>query len=153
MSAWSPSPRVDALSDAHWFVKLLRIWLLVLLSVLLPVRGAMAATMLCTPAGGAAHSQVSITGHGAVHGHDGQSLADAARGHDHAEGDRGDAARDPANPDKCNVCSSSCSSPPLPSATTGIVEPENLTSVSFPDLCAPAPSFQSDGQERPPRTI
>ena len=134
------------------FVKLLRICLLVLLSVLLPVRGAMAATMLCTPAGGPAHAQVTVTGHAAVHGHDDPALADAARSHDHAGDHHDEAAHDPGNQDKCNVCSSSCSSPPLPSATTGIVEPENLSSVAFPDLSAPAPRFQSDGQERPPRT-
>jgi hypothetical protein len=50
------------------------------------------------------------------------------------------------------VCSASCSSPPLPSAATGIEEPVALASVSYPPLSAPAPAFHSDGQERPPRT-
>jgi hypothetical protein len=50
------------------------------------------------------------------------------------------------------VCSASCSSPPLPSAATGIEEPVALASVSYPALSAPAPAFHSDGQERPPRT-
>ena len=43
-------------------VKLLRIWLLVLLAVLLPVRGAMAAAMACPPPASAAAQQLMDIG-------------------------------------------------------------------------------------------
>jgi hypothetical protein len=68
--------------------------------------------------------------------------------HDHSQHDHGKGAHD-----KCNICSSSCSSPSMPSTSVGLSAPEALTSQSFPDLSAPAPTFLSDGQERPPRTI
>jgi hypothetical protein len=32
-------------------------------------------------------------------------------------------------------------------------EPRLTSSVTFPELTARIPAFQSDGQERPPRTI
>jgi hypothetical protein len=143
------------------FVKLLRACLLVLLFVALPIRGAMAATMLCPPASGPAHAEMSAVDPDAGHDHDGPMHADPDQRHDHdhdhehdhAQAQPGDGAHDHAHHDKCNVCTSSCSSLPLPSASAGIAEPEILTSVSFPELSAPAPTFQSDGQERPPRTI
>ena len=40
-------------------MKLLRLWFLVLLALLLPVRGAMAAAMPCMPAGGGSHAEVA----------------------------------------------------------------------------------------------
>ena len=141
------------------FVKLLRACLLVLLFVALPIRGAMAATMLCPPANGAAHAGMSVVDPEAGHDLEGPMHADPDQRHDHdhehdhAQAQPGDGAHDHAHHDKCNVCTSSCSSLPLPSASAGIAEPEILTSVSFPELSAPAPTFQSDGQERPPRTI
>lgn len=131
-------------------MKLLRLWLLVVLAVLLPVRGVMAATMMCTPAGGPAHTGMSVDEAGQ---HDHSSHRHSDQVFDPAQHDHGKAVHGHASDDKCNVCSSTCSSPPLPSATAGIDEPRVLSAVSFPDLFAPAPTFQSDGQERPPRTI
>jgi hypothetical protein len=130
-------------------VKLLRIWLLVLLAVLLPVRGAMAAAMACPPPASAAAQQLGAhASHGhASHGHD---EAGHSHGGDHAAADPAHAAG-PA--DKCNMCSASCATPPVPSAAGGLAAPLDLASAAFPDLPAPAPTFLSDGQERPPRTI
>ena len=145
-------------SDSLPSVKLLRLWLLVLLAVLLPVRGAMAATMLCAPTGSGQH-QTTAPDHGAAHTDHGSAHADHATAHDHAEPghdaaphDHGQGSHDHSSDDKCNICSASCSSLSLPSASAGIGEPVALSSVSFPGLSAPAPTFQSDGQERPPRT-
>jgi hypothetical protein len=132
-------------------VKLLRIGVLVLLAVLLPVRGAMAATMFCQPAGGG-HDAIGVIDHGAATADPVSGHAPADRGHDHARHGHGGGTPDHSTQDKCNVCSASCSSLPLPSASTGIEEPSVLASVSYRDLPAPAPTFQSDGQERPPRT-
>ena len=143
-------------------MKLLRIWLLVLLAVVLPVRGGMAATMPCAPAGSshhpaqaeeALHHGSAHMDHGVGHAHPGTAHVGASTdqgkgGHDHSGG-----GHDHSTGDKCNVCSASCSSLPLPSAGAAIGAPVVLASVSFPDLFAPAPTFQSDGQERPPRTI
>jgi hypothetical protein len=115
-------------------VKVLRVCVLLLLAVLLPVRGVMAATMSCEPAA-PAHHAMSDHDHG-PHAHDGDDPA----GHDHASQER------------CTMCSATCSTPPLPSAAAGLEEPVALTAMSYPDLAAPVPAFQSDGQERPPRT-
>jgi hypothetical protein len=54
---------------------------------------------------------------------------------------------------KCTLCSACCSSASLLSSAPAVLAPEDLSSSSFPDLAAPAPTFLSDGQERPPRSI
>jgi hypothetical protein len=54
---------------------------------------------------------------------------------------------------KCNLCCDFCSMTPLLSTLPSVPAPPDLSSVSFADLLAPAPSFLSDGQERPPRSI
>jgi len=51
------------------------------------------------------------------------------------------------------LCCDFCSVTPLSSEPPSVPMPLNLSGVSFPDLFAPAPSFLSDGQERPPRSI
>ena len=130
-------------------MKLLRIWLLVVLAVLLPMRGAMSATMLCVPPGAGSAHETSLA---ASHADHGDNHGQAHESHEPALHGEGGPAHDHSAADRCNLCSASCSSPPLPSASAGIEEPAILTSVSFPDLCAPAPTFQSGGQERPPRT-
>jgi len=126
-------------------VKLFRLWLVVLLAVVLPVKGALAAAMLCPPAG-SEPAGVSAMAHGAEHSH--ADMGHEHAGHDHAARDHGKSAHD-----KCNLCSSACSSPSMPSSSSGFGEPEALTSQSFPGLSAPAPTFLSDGQERPPRSL
>ena len=126
-------------------MKLLRIWLVVLLAVVLPVRGAMAAAMWCPP-GGAGQAAASAMAHVEEDSHHG--LAHAEGADRHAAHDHGKLAHD-----KCNLCASSCSSPSMPSTSAGLDGPGALTSQSFPDLSAPAPTFLSDGQDRPPRTI
>lgn len=148
-----PSRRIDTLSSANLSpVKLLRLWFVVLLAVLLPLRGAMAASMPCaSPGAPVAVSSAAPADH-AMHGHDG--------GHDHgapseahaAHDDDTGAAHDHASP-KCSMCSATCSTPPLPSAAVGVPAPAVSAAASFPRLSAPAPTFQSDGQERPPRTL
>jgi hypothetical protein len=54
---------------------------------------------------------------------------------------------------KCNLCCDFCSMTPLLATLPSVPTPPNLSSVLFPDLSALAPSFLSDGQERPPRSI
>lgn len=153
-------------------VKLLRLCLLVLLAVLLPVRGAMAAAMPCANAGQGSHGMPHATvAHPAGHGHGAEARA-AGAGHadqatlhapahhgsaDHASAhhdaaDHDAAPHDPGHQDRCSVCSACCASPSLPSTPLGIRAPTAWMSVPFPAFSAPAPSFQSGGPERPPRS-
>lgn len=127
-------------------VKLLRIWLLVLLAVLLPVRGAMAAAMLCLPATGGAAGEMRLMEHDGASHHD-HASHEAAR-HDHG----GHHDQSKFSQDDCNLCAAFCSVTPLASATPAVASLDPPT-TTFPDLLAPAPSFLSGGQERPPRSI
>jgi hypothetical protein len=138
-------------------VRTIRIWLLVLLAVLLPIRGAVAAAMLCQSQGAGGQSTVAMAGsetdHHAIGAVD--HAAHEHADHQHAEHDS-DAAGTGGHHDgfgKCNLCCDFCSMTPLLSALPSVPTPPNLSSVAFPALLAPAPSFLSDGQERPPRSI
>ncbi|MFZ5548737.1 MAG: hypothetical protein ACOZJX_08585 [Pseudomonadota bacterium] len=143
-------------------MKLLRVWLLVLLTVLLPIRGGMAAAMLCPPAGAAGPAGLMQHqgghGHGVGHesGHGSDHEGDHAHGHHAAHGGAAGAGTDPAahaHADGCDLCSASCACPPLPSAAvSGVPEPRGLKSAGAPDPVAPAPRFLSGGLERPPRS-
>ncbi|TXI24885.1 MAG: DUF2946 domain-containing protein [Roseateles sp.] len=127
-------------------MKTVRIWLLLLLAVLLPIRGAVAAAMLCPVGSSGMQSELRL-GDTSEHHHMDHEAAHAPDdaghhgGHDHG----------PA--DKCNMCSAFCSLTPLVSDAPRLPVPEALPAVKFPDVSTPAPSFLSDGQERPPRTI
>lgn len=132
-------------------VRIARILLLVLLCAWLPVRRVMAAAVLCpTGAGtkGAVHAMHALHGDmheeagAGVHQHMAGEMGKGEHHHDGAAGHTG-----------CNLCSVRCSVPPLASAVPGVPLPHALASVSFPDLTAPVPSFLSEGQERPPRSI
>ncbi|HSB22446.1 MAG TPA: DUF2946 family protein [Burkholderiaceae bacterium] len=132
-------------------MRTVRVLLLVLLASLLPARGVVAAATLCPPAAGTtsdAHAMHSPDG--VMHDHSGAGLhqqADAdtgATGHPHG-GVSGHA--------KCNHCFACCSVPPLASAVPDVPVPRDLAAAAFPAPCVPAPSFLSDGQERPPRSI
>lgn len=136
-----------------------RVLLLVLLAIMLPVRGVMAAAMLCPPSAGAAS--------GEAHAHAG--YATGASQHSHADagspdigshhamqadlGAAGHADDGAAGPDTCNLCSACCSVPPLPSAAPAMSLLHEPAGADFPAYSAPAPSFLSGGPERPPRSI
>jgi hypothetical protein len=130
-------------------VKLLRLCLLVVLAALLPIRGAMAAAMLCPPAGTSLPAELRASGHEAHHG---QAQPDEHSMHHHEGTARHDASPAPDH-DQCNLCSAFCSLTPLPSAMPGVPPPLEVSAASFPDVAAPAPSFVCGGQERPPRSI
>lgn len=124
-------------------MKLLRIWLLVLLAALLPVRGALATAMLCAPAIGAQGPAHTAAAHHDHHDHP---------AHAQPAGDAAADSHDGGAHDKCSLCASCCATVPLLSSPPGPPEPFDAVQ-QFPDLCVPAPSFVSDGQERPPRSI
>ena len=90
-------------------MKLVRIWLLVLLATLLPVRGALAATMLCAPAIGSqghAHGAADHHGHGEAHAGD-----EAAAHHQQEDG---------GAHDKCSLCASCCATATPPSIASAV---------------------------------
>lgn len=158
----------------HRHVKTLRLCLLLLLAALLPIRGAVAAAMLCPPGG---HGMVAQQPRGSTAG---PSPADqagmphaamahaASAPHHHAAGPAAAAhtlatasAPIPAPPpvdhahgagDTCHLCAAFCSLTPLLSDLPRLPEPQAGASVRFPAFSAPAPRFQSGGPERPPRT-
>jgi hypothetical protein len=127
-------------------VKSLRIWLLVLLAFALPLRGAMAAAMLC--ADGPGHGQVAAAAsdHHGHAGHDSQVASQGHAEHDHASGSAHDAS------DKCSLCASCCSA--TAPAAVGFAMPQAPPVASeFPEQRAPHAEFFSGGQERPPRSV
>jgi len=140
-------------------VKILRIWLLVLLAILLPLRGAIAAALPCegidhpAPAEHAhLHAQTHMHMH--MHMHMQHSMdAAGAEGGSSAAIDPGSHHHDQAGAHKCTPCSSCCSSAPLLLAFSPVVAALDGSSIDFALLQAPAPTFLSDGQERPPRSI
>ena len=130
-------------------MKLSRTWLLLLLVVLLPVRGAMAAAMLCLPQSDTRSERVVVDHHGG---------GMASAGHDHAQHSHdasavqqkdGGAAVDSHD---CNLCASFCSLTLLISDPLDWRHPPAQADLN-PAPSVPVPSFVSDGEERPPRTI
>ena len=123
---------------------------MLLVILLLPIRGAMAAAMLCLSQDGPENVMVQHLGESgghdhAHHGHGAQDHAEDA----HAEQDD-DVAQGSA--DDCNCCASSCSLTPLASTTPDLRHPWTQAALN-PAPSIPAPSFVSDGEDRPPRTI
>jgi hypothetical protein len=119
----------------------------VLLCVLLPLRASMAAAMLCPLAGSGVQAEVLHERAGAHH------LMDEAIGahhtHDHTRGHHDSGG----SPDKCNLCSAFCSATPIAGDPSLRLSALELPSATLPDPHAPAPTFTSGGQERPPRSI
>jgi hypothetical protein len=135
-------------------VKHLRIWLMMLLMVVLPVRGAMAAAMLCLPQNGPQKQEVMVqhlggesskshdhTQHG--HGHHGHAV-DTQAGPDHDDAS--------LTADDCNLCAGFCTLTLLASNAPELRHPWARAALN-PASSLAAPSFVSDGEDRPPRTI
>lgn len=119
-------------------VRLARLWLVLLLSVLLPVRGALAAAMAWPSASAPVAGQVAD---------------DAAMPCD-MPGMETPAphAQDGAHPDKCSTCESCCAGTALPSSPPALPGPQAIATAAFPAVDAPATRFLADGQDRPPRS-
>ena len=124
-------------------MKSIRVCLLVLLALLLPIRGAVAAAMLCPMAEAGTQAQQ-------VHGP--HEHHDHASSHSHAADHTADHAAAKVA-DRCHLCSAFCSLTPLMSGVPTVAAPPGLAATAFPDFSAPSASFLSDGQERPPRSI
>jgi hypothetical protein len=127
-----------------------------MLAVLIPVRGAVAAAMLCPVAGVGIRIEMRLAHAPSAHhaSMDAAAIASGHAHHDHAHHDLGPAGHDhgPASNGKCDVCSAFCSVTTMVGSPPTVSAPE-LASTTFPRLSAPDPSFLSGGQERPPRSI
>jgi len=135
-------------------VRIFRIWLLLLLAVMLPIRGAVAAAMLCPVAESGTQLELRLHEHSLGHqamdqaakvDHASMHLDHTASGHHHDDG--------AGQPDTCNLCSAFCSVTALVSSLPTVLAPLDTAAASFPDLSAPAATFLSGGQDRPPRSI
>ena len=124
-------------------VKLLRIFILLLLAVLLPIRGVAAAAMQCESEGTTNQAAVQ------VHAHASQHESSQAHGHPQEVG-HSDASE---ATDKCGLCCDLCSVSPIVGNLPSVPFPQFVATTTFPALSAPSPSFLSEGQERPPRSI
>jgi hypothetical protein len=134
-------------------VKTFRTVVLLLLVLLLPLRGAVAATMLCSTPGETSQVTAAFQDHGTHADHTGHAqhgdgtdpaVPDPAGSHHDGKGEHADA---------CNLCASGCHATPLATAPPEVLEPLLTARVVFPAISTPAAAFQSEGQERPPRTI
>lgn len=127
-------------------MKMLRLWLLVLLAVLVPLRGTFAAAAVCPDGVPHAASSKPLQGQGAptaamAHAHVGAATASAQGAHlDHGGG-------------KCSVCCASCTASANAPTFTWTVVPLDASSSEFPRLTAGVPAFVSESPERPPRSI
>jgi hypothetical protein len=135
-------------------LKTFRIWLLVLLAVLLPIRGAVAAAMLC-PTAGLETSSVAMADHEGTHQATAELMADGHGAHQdaHQHSMASEAGGPHDGVDKCGLCCDLCSMTPMMTSALTVASPLSFGVALFTEPFTPAPSFLSDGQERPPRTI
>jgi len=54
---------------------------------------------------------------------------------------------------KCNLCASCCSATPMLATFAPTLPPPDEQAATFPTFQALAPTYVSEGQERPPRSI
>ena len=134
---------------SSFIVKIVRIWLLVLLAVLLPIRGAVAAAMPCPNESTPMHQHAPSSQDHRSMGHD--HLMGAAHHHVHAESQ--DEHGGAAHGDKCNLCASCCTGTAVATTLQAFFAPRESSRETFSAPVSPAVSFVSDGQERPPRGI
>lgn len=144
-------------------MKAARYLLLVLLTLVLPLRGALANIACCSGdlAGwdgvmAQAHDRMDHAvahdmggGHHDHHDHPGNPEQPSAHAHDgHDAGPDGQSAAS----DKCHACTASCSAASVLGSMPVLPMPAASADVVFPALLAPPPNHASEGQERPPRS-
>lgn len=148
-------------------MKTFRIWFLVLLTLLLPLRAAVAAGMPCAAGGNLHAAATSPTSlhqpQGHAHGemdHPGQAGQDRAAHHAGPAAD--EASADPgaeavasvvSSADSCSLCAGCCGGTAIVSSLPTVAAPNAFGAVAFPLVAVAAPGFIPDGLERPPRSI
>lgn len=129
-------------------VKNLRFFLLALLVMVLPLRGAVAAVAHCmADAAGASAAAQTHEGHAHDHGQaHGEGGGPSSAAPLFTQADEAVTA-----PDACKFCAASCSVTPLLSPLISLVAFTPLPETSFPALVAPPPSHLADAPDRPPQ--
>jgi hypothetical protein len=122
--------------------------LLLLVALMLPVRGALAAVgLFChvdRPHSVAAASE---------HQHDAASHSSPDASHQAAQHDHSTGHDAPAQSDTCKYCASVCSVPPVAPVDLTLHEPVSPGSEPFAAVTVSPPGPYVSGLERPPRTI
>ena len=137
-------------------MKNLRFVILVLLALLLPIRGAMAAAMLCPGEGSGTTAVVAIEEDDvAMPAEPGLHNEQATAHHHSSDGEAfdGDTSVSDGHPTACQVCASGCCLTPLVFAPPSLQARVLAASGAFPALSLAIAAFESGGQDRPPRTI
>lgn len=137
-------------------MKYLRTFILVLLTVLLPFRGAVAAAMLCPSGTATAGAEVNDAhgAHGVQSEHSAAAQPEAI--HDHSNHAHGDASDETSGGHEtgCQFCAGGgCCVTPLAFAPPSVGLPGLVAATTFPLFTARVTAFYPDGQDRPPRTI
>lgn len=114
--------------------KPVRLFLLLLLAVLLPVRGALAAAMPCETGNGMPGDRVAMAGEN-PHAH-----------HHHDDGSSS------AAQDKCKHCAA-CVFSPMTASEAALPATPLPPAQRFPAWSVAVSAFLSDGLERPPRSV
>lgn len=133
-------------------MKTLRLVLLLMLAVLLPVRGAVAAAMMCPPTGSGSPHAMHAAGDPAGHVHGAEHTQMQMHMHQHQHEPTPAPTHAHAAGDACTLCAVCCTTAPLLADVPGLGAPVALRAAPFPALRTEAPSFVSDGPERPPRS-
>jgi hypothetical protein len=134
-------------------VKYLRTFILILLTVLLPIRGAVAAAMLC-PGQKATASTFAAAAHPEPDTHAGHGMeAHHSATHDPVHLHASDESPSGGHAAACQFCADGCCVTPLAFAPPSVQCPRVTASAAFPELTARASAYHTDGQDRPPRTI
>lgn len=159
MPSWRDPDRTKFLRpDKITGMKLFRVFLLVLLTVLMPLRGAMAHVQSCASGNGNLVVQATAQANHELSHADSHRMNHADHGHDHSLASSGGASEtDPtqshSNQGKCSSCTLTCASAcvALPSYTGMAVM--QTVSPKFPSLTTLTSQFLAEGPERPPRSL
>jgi hypothetical protein len=130
----------------------LRVPLMLMVALILPFKGAMAAAGMFCHLGSAQPVSAIVQ----PHKHHGEAHQDHAE-HRTVDGEsqshtEDDAPLIPAS-SSCAICSAVCSAPPLPANGIAFHVPPASGAERFPALSPPRLSAVQSGLERPPRTI
>lgn len=125
----------------------LRLWVVLFVALLLPLRDAVAATMRCAvPPAAAGTVQADAPPQAVRHALPSCHEEAGAAVEEEQAPDEG------ASPGACPVCASGCHAAALTLAAPRVPGALPRTAAAFPPLHVPAPAFEADGPERPPRT-
>ncbi|MFT3718477.1 hypothetical protein [Pseudorhodoferax sp.] len=131
-------------------LRLPRPWLILLLAVLLPLRGALAMALPCAPAATAAATAQAHASH-----HEARAMEQA---HADCHGSLAAPTVEPGPDDAhaahqgCTHCAAFCTLTPLADSGSAAADPPALPAAAFPPLAIAAARFERDGPERPPRS-